>query len=158
MPYTKIKLTTEGIIAAIVTCDLETGWMTAVNESTRWLYTAGLSECTPLRSSPNLLERRVFETVLGRLSDRLSAQSPRKRMKKGVRTELFNLINDPNLKRREPQYDWGRRDGWYVWITLDGEGVLLKTLGPFGFVDEGSKAERVISLASEDWSLFFHSR
>lgn len=158
MPYTKIELTTEGVVSATIACDLVTGWVTAVNESTRWCYMAGISEYTPLRSSPNLLERRVFEAVLGRLSDRLSAQSLRKRMKKRVRTELFNLINDPNLKRREPQLDWGYRDGWCVWITLDGEDVSLKTLGPFGFVDEGSKAERVISLVSEGGSLFFHGR
>lgn len=158
MPYTKIGLTTEGIVSATIACDLETGWVTAVNESTRWCYTASISEYAPLRSSPNLLERRVFEAVLGRLSDGFSAQSLRRRMKKSVQTELFNLINDSNLKRREPQFDWGYRDGWCVWITLDGEDVPLKTLGPFGFVDEGSKAERVIGLVSEDGSLFFHGR
>lgn len=156
MPYTKIKLTAEGVVTASVTCDLETGWITAVNKSTCQQYTTSLSKYASLRSSPNLLEQHAFEIILGKVSDVLITQRLRKRMQRGVLTELLNLINDPNLKYSEPKYSWGYRDGWYVWITLSGADEPLKTLGPFGFIDEESKTERIISLASENESLFFN--
>ena len=76
-------------------------------------------------------------------------------MRKCTRDELFKLANDANLNPREPDFSWPYRDGWSVWVTLNGPGVPSKTLGPFSFIDEGSKIERMIGLASEDGSLFF---
>lgn len=155
MPYSKIRLTATGAVRSSVACDLETGWVTTLGDPVVRRYAASFSKYEALQLSPSLLERRAFEIISDRFSDRFSSEGLRKKMRKCTRDELFKLANDANLNPREPDFGWPYRDGWSVWVTLNGPGVPSKALGPFSFIDEGSKIERMIGLASEDGSLFF---
>ena len=155
MPYSKIKIATNGLILSTITCDLETGWMTIANESTRREYRALLSLYAPLRSSPNLYERYAYEVILERLIGIFPEHIFKKKMKKNARRKLPALINDPYLKLKDPLLIWGYRDEWSILITLSGTNVPEKTFGPFSSVDEGSKIEQIIDLVSEGERLFF---
>lgn len=154
MPCTKIKIATSGLILSTITCDLETGWMTIANESTRREYRALLSLYAPLQSSPNLYERYAYEVILERIIGKFSEQNFKKKMKKHARRKLPALINDPYLKLENPLLVWGYRDGWSILITLSGANIPEKTFGPFSSIDERSKIEQIINLASEGERLF----
>lgn len=152
MTYTKIDLFTTGTVKTRVSCDLETGRVTIAN---RTLDESALRKYAPLSSSCNLDERHLFDFVKENLVDQHYAITRKKKLARPIYLELFELVNDPSLEQKDSGFCWSYRDEWSVWIGLSGLDVPYKTLGPFTNIDSKSKAERIISLVSDNGKLFF---